>query len=118
MIDLDSLKWWGLVAHRVFTGLGVAWLSLDRLWERFWKVEEFIDRRTHERRHTVNILKVPAVIEDGHQLAEDILAAKALIAPTLPQLIADAEKFKTDTEELLGLNATPAALPIEPPKVG
>lgn len=52
----------------------------------------------------MNILEIPTFIRDCVQLANDVKAAGAILSPQFPQLIADAEKIKSDGEKLLGIN--------------
>ena len=103
-VDLDNFKWWCIIIHRFVTGIGVTFLTLDRFFDRFWKVEEFVERRTHHERRHMNILEVPKFIEDVVKLANDIKAAEALLAPQFPQIVADAVKLKNAGESLLGLS--------------
>ena len=121
-MDLDSLKWWGLVLHRVvtastgvFTSIIVAIRHGPEVWDTikgWFGVAEDIERRIGERRH-MNILEIPQFIRDVVQLANDVKSAEAVLAPQYPQLLADAEKIKTDGEALLGINDI--AKPMVPP---
>ena len=98
-----------------FTKITTVFIMLTQ-WAVHW--EDIIDRfssvfglkKIIERRNKhMNILEIPQFVKDVVQLANDVKAAQAVLAPQFPQLIADAERIKTDGEKLLGISAPPAA---------
>ena len=103
--------------REIFRDCGIGILMIERAvhWIISW--EENIEKATvlFGRRkgdiHMVNILELPQFVKDVVQLANDVKAAEAVIAPQFPQLVADAEKIKADGEKLLGINdiTTPPA---------
>jgi erythromycin esterase-like protein len=59
------------------------------------------------RKEHMDILELPQFVKDVVQLANDVKAAQAVLAPQFPQLVADAEKIKEDGEKLLGIAYIP-----------
>jgi hypothetical protein len=109
------MNWYSSEGHKYAGPVNFGFLVFlfrDQIKEDVWN----FFKKLKLRRKPMNIMKVPSVIADGHQLAEDILAAEAVLKPQFPGLLADAQKFKTDTEELLGINDIAAPMAPEPPK--
>ena len=116
MIDLDNAKWWADLAHKCVTSIGVTWLTIDRLWERFWKAEEFIERRIGDRRHGMGLIQEGELALTFIPKFEKIIAdAKAVKqTPESQQLINDIEAL---VEEIKNAVAPAPVVPTpEPPK--
>ena len=109
--------------REVFRDCGIAYLALVHTIihgkEVYNTIKEWtgfaqdIERRIGDRRKHMNVLEIPQFVKDVVQLANDVKSAESVIAPQFPQLVADAEKIKTDGEKLLGINDI--AAPIAPP---
>lgn len=62
----------------------------------------------------MNVMEIPEFVKDVVQLANDLKAAEAVLSPQFPHIVADANKLKTDGENLLGIKTTPP--PQAPPE--
>jgi hypothetical protein len=105
------------IGREIFRDCGIAFLMIERAihWAVSWeenieKVSVLFGRRKGDK---MNILEIPQFIRDVVQLANDVKSAESVLAPQFPQLLADAEKIKTDGEALLGINRI--AAPMAPP---
>lgn len=105
-------QWLASEWHKFVIGL----LALDHLWDRvepWFKRFQGIERRIEDRRKHMNVFELPQVLKDVVQMCNDVKAAESVLAPQFPQLVADAERIKTDVEKLLGINDI--AAPMAPP---
>lgn len=112
MIDLDDWKWWGLVFHRIVTGVGVTWLTIDRIWEKVRPIEEFVERRYHERRiHNMSMTQIVKVAEEAPQLIGQIITtvndAKKVLAelqanPDAQKVLADITAIEAQIKAIIG----------------
>jgi hypothetical protein len=64
---------------------------------------------TESRKQHMDLLELPQFVKDVVQLCDDVKAAQSVLAPQFPQLVADAQKIKTDGEKLLGIVNPPTA---------
>lgn len=89
------------------------WEELTRFAKKVTGTTKWIARRIGDRRKHMNVFELPQVLKDVVQMCNDVKAAESVLAPQFPQLVADAERIKTDVEKLLGINDI--AAPMAPP---
>ena len=84
-----------------------------QLWEKFKPVEEFVERRMHDRRQDMSIItEVEALIKIIPQIEQVIADAKAAEqTPQVAQMISDLEAI---IAEVKGLLANPTPTPTTP----
>ena len=113
-VDLDSLKWWGLLAHRIVTfatGLFTSAIVAIVHWEEFsekisklFGIRKYIERRIGERRHET-MFDIKSLLD----LPQD-LAVLATIVPRLQAAIPLIQQNVADLNQAVADQKDPVAL--------
>ena len=103
------MNWFSAEWHKIV----IALLGLDHLrkfieevWEPVWKVKAYIERRWHERRHTMSL----ATIINGITLAEKDATALGAFLANLPEYLPEIQKQLADIQKASADRSNPVAL--------
>lgn len=97
--------WLNTHIHHIIGYATGAGLIIERFWERFWKIEEFIEKRhgpTERRNHMLSIIEIEKAVVAAPALVQSLIKILNDIQPLLKDLEDVSSQIKA-----LSLNTPP-----------